>query len=790
MNPLSPFTYYRRHKRSALLQVALISLATVGLFILVAVLDTIPMRANVSYLTKFSQVIPTGGALDPTVVSQIETHPDVARTIPDNGLSISMPTLFGTDNQRLMGVSLEDAQYLMQHCGVRIKEGRIFEPRTNEIVLSEQVVRAMNLQIGSEIGRAIDTDYYEAVSAPLVLVGILEGDPSTISKATLRTGPEPGVRMGFVSSEYLSSHELYAPRTSSLLVVAKTGRGAVVEDFLETTIRSKFTEVQTFTSLAEMFNAARVGIYVIFGVVNSVVAVAMAFTVGIINRIAIAKRLGEFGLLHAMGRHKKQLIRRLTLETAAVAGIGFLVGLGVALTILSWLKNGFFYNLGVELYLSNPAPFCFVLPIPLIIVALTFLSVRRIFAQLDAVDIVERGKLSEESKGRKAVKGSSAKPLSSLTFYARHRRRGVLMILSTALMVLGITLPVFLFSAMASAMMPYMEYLQYVSAISPVHSELDPGIVGQIRSHPAVAHTVPAIRLGMRMVLPPGGGTDINIYGISEDDLAILLELFGMHVQEGRLPRPRSNEVVLSAAIAANRNLRVGDVIGGETDNDNTFIADNLPTEMIVVGILSPDNPWIGFASFEYLRSHELTASRNPRLLIIPREGQKQTLDSWLEESVDSTQTRIITHDIQERDYREMTTATVLTFAVLECMIAAVAAVALATLNHIFFTQRREEFGILNAVGRSRRWLVWRTMKETGSVVSVAWVVGAVLCGIGLLCMQNLVYGPRGLTLDFFSLAPWLLTTPVPLAVALASAGTVAWALSRLDPIAIVERRT
>jgi hypothetical protein len=64
-----------------------------------------------------------------------------------------------------------------------------------------------------------------------------------------------------------------------------------------------------------------------------------------------------------------------------------------------------------------------------------------------------------------------------------------------------------------------------------------------------------------------------------------------------------------------------------------------------------------------------------------------------------------------------------------------------------------------------------------------------VLCGVGLLGMQSLVYAPRGLTLDFFSLAPWLLTTPVPLAVALASVGTIAWMLSKLDPVAVIERR-
>ena len=789
MRPLSPLTYYLRHKRSALLQVALISLAAAGLFILVGVLDAIPMRANVSYIAKLSRVSPTGGALDPTVVSQVQTHPDVARTIPDNGLRISLPSLLGTDSQRLLGVSPENAQYLMQHCGLRLKEGRMFEPRSNEFVLSEEVARALDLELGSEIGRAIDQNYYEAVSAPLVLVGILEGDPS----ASLRTSPAvntgPSVRLGFVSAEYLNSHELYAPRATSLLVVAKAGRKAAVDSFLETTISSKYTEVETFALVASFTKVMRVGVYVIFGVVNSVVAVAVAFVVGIINRIAITSRLSEFGLLHALGRSNKHLIRRLTLETAAVAGIGCLIGLGIALAIMSWLKNSLFYNLGMELDLLNLAPLCFVLPIPLIVVALTFLSVKRIFARLDAVDIVERGKLSEEIKARRAAKRSSSRPLSFLTFYLRHRRRGVLTILSTALMVLGIALPVFLFSAVTSAMVPFFEYLQHVSEILPAHSELDPGLVGQIKSHPAVARIIPAIPLGMRMILPPGGGTDVRIYGISEANLPVLLESFGLHVQEGRLPQPRSNEIVLSAAIAANRDLHVGDEIGGETDNGDTLVVDNIPTEMVIVGILSPDRPWVGFASYEYLQGHELTSSRNPRLLIIPREGQKQRLDSWLEGSVDSTQTRIVIYDIEEREYKEMTTSTVLTFSLLEWMIAAVAAVALATLNYIFFTQRREEFGIMNAIGRSRLWLVWRTMKETSSVVGIAWIIGAMLCGIGLLGVQSLVYAPRGLSLDISNLTPWLLTMSLPLAVVTVSTGTIGHMLRKLDPVSVIERR-
>ena len=63
------------------------------------------------------------------------------------------------------------------------------------------------------------------------------------------------------------------------------------------------------------------------------------------------------------------------------------------------------------------------------------------------------------------------------------------------------------------------------------------------------------------------------------------------------------------------------------------------------------------------------------------------------------------------------------------------------------------------------------------------------VCGVGLLAAQNLVYGPRSLTIDMFNLTPWLLTMSLPLTVVLISTGTIAWMLSRLDSVSIVERR-
>lgn len=127
--------------------------------------------------------------------------------------------------------------------------------------------------------------------------------------------------------------------------------------------------------------------------------------------------------------------------------------------------------------------------------------------------------------------------------------------------------------------------------------------------------------------------------------------------------------------------------------------------------------------------------------------------------------------------------------AVLEAIIALVAAAALAALNYIFFAQRREEFGILNAAGRSRVWLVLRSVKESASTVMLAWLIGAAAYVLLLVCAQSVIYTPRGLRLDMFNPTPWLFTLPIPLVVVASATGTIARILSGVDPVSITERR-
>ena len=89
MNPLASLTYYKRHQGNTLLLVIIIILATMGLFLMVAVLDTIPLRVNANYLNYVTLIYPkAGNDVESGIVSQLQIRPDVDRVISETGLNI------------------------------------------------------------------------------------------------------------------------------------------------------------------------------------------------------------------------------------------------------------------------------------------------------------------------------------------------------------------------------------------------------------------------------------------------------------------------------------------------------------------------------------------------------------------------------------------------------------------------------------------------------------------------------------------------------------------------------
>ena len=791
MNPLSAWTFYRRHKRRAMLLLGLIALVTIGLYLLAALswaMFVEPMRSNHMFLSKFSIVLPPGieDELDASVAAQIRANPDVARVIPASGMQIALPEVMGggADWFHLLSLMEEDVPYVMEKCGATLKEGRPVQPRTNGIMLSEQVAANLGLQVGDTIQDSINPELYGNIVDPLAVVGIMESD----------------VRLGIISHEFSSSHELYRRFPLRFLVVAQEGREAAVDSFLRNEIRAAGVGVQTFQWLTEWMASEYRATYSLLIPIIAIVAIVITVVIGVINRIAFTRRLPEFGILHAAGHSKRWLTRRLTMETGVLACTGWMVGIGLSWLILYVLKLALFAPRGHDLSAIALAPAALIIPIPISVIGFTLISVGRIFSQLDAVAVVEQGELSlEENRHQTApVSESSPKPLASWTFYKRHRRRAVLLIGAMGLMIMAVALVIFLLAVTYDAERAGLGNLSRMSIVGSLPgSSLGPAVTTQVRTHPAVERAIrvaPRHKILTIMIPPLGGGADASPYGVYAEDMAYLVELYGLELKEGHLPRPRTNEMVISEVVAQNRDLKIGDVIG-DPDHPAYPNAPRSLAEFVISGIFArptaEDENWLAFVSLEFLESHEAYNIPDdvPRLIVVPKAGQKAALDDWLENELASDEVWVATYRRQVARAQQKTRSMILTIALLESVIAIVAAIALAVLNYIFVSQRQSEFGVLHALGYGRLRLVWRTVREAAFTTGAAWGLSAILCLIGLLYLQFRVFTPLGLKLNLLNLTPWLFTLPIPIAVLAVTSGTIARTLSKLDPVSIIEGR-
>jgi ABC-type lipoprotein release transport system permease subunit len=623
---------------------------------------------------------------------------------------------------------------------------------------------------------------------------------------------------GFVSYEYLDSHELYQPRTTNWLILPRPGSRIAVNDFVSDLIAQNTGApspyLQSFEGEMEALVIGQVqqGTGVVFAFLDGLAAIAAALVVGIVHRIAITHRLPELGLLYAAGYGKRRLVRRLVLEIAVIAGVGWAIGLLCEYAFAFLLSETFFAAQGLSMNVADPTLLLYTLPTPLVVVAWITVSVNRTLNRLDPVAIIERGELSIENVGSREqkVRGkkqrkerSSPRPLSSWTFFLRHRRRSMLLLVAIGLMVLGVALPRFINTVQNDSMLPgYLSYTSHATIISPgfTYREIPPDIVAQIRTHPTVAHVIPVKPMSMVTNVPMYGElAPMPVYAVREQDLPILLDVYGLRLGEGELVQPRSDRVVLTSALARNRNLALGDEIGHPVNE-----RDGMPTELTVVGLLESTRPalveragydlpplprWVGFASYEYVDSHERYAGTPTHMLVVPVKGRDSEMETWLRETIASPHVEIETLDTSYRRWQGLVQISQ-TIADIGIIILTVAAgLALTILNYIFFAQRRDEFGTLHAVGYSRAALLARALQESVSITAVAWLIGAAICIVGVLCFQTYVYTPVGTSVDLANPTPWLFTLPIPLAVIAASAGTIAWALSRLDPVTIIERR-
>jgi ABC-type antimicrobial peptide transport system permease subunit len=180
------------------------------------------------------------------------------------------------------------------------------------------------------------------------------------------------------------------PDRPSLIVVPKAGQKGVLDEWLENELAGKDVSVLTHRQqVARVRQSAQSQMFAM-ALLQGAIAIVTAIALAVLNYIYVSQRQSEFGVLHALGYGRRQLVGRVLRETAYTTAMAWAFSVIIILGGMLYLKLGVFASLGLTFNLLNAGPWLYTIPIPVAVLAVTTGSTARTLSKLDPVTIIER----------------------------------------------------------------------------------------------------------------------------------------------------------------------------------------------------------------------------------------------------------------------------------------------------------------------------------------------------------------------------------------------------------------
>jgi len=387
---------------------------------------------------------------------------------------------------------------------------------------------------------------------------------------------------------------------------------------------------------------------------------------------------------------------------------------------------------------------------------------------------------------RKGVKRRKRilRPLAPSTYLLRNLGKTIPL---TAVIVLAVTLVSGIIAMIDS--IPYSirtvyKYAREDIGITPRGDpSLLPGLVKDIeKNSPIPISRVIICRATSSMVRSIVGKWPFIMLGLKQEDMRFYAARQGTQSISGRYPTPGKAEALVSRPVAKNLGLKLGSTILKPDDIDNYS-----PVPVKVVGIAETDR-WFMMDPIEYQRENYFPPIDDA--MIFARDSAEQDkLDHWAVKRFKGQRPLVFAYFEIEKNTREMFATLYMILNVVIAALALVITFMMGMLMNIYQSQRLVEFGLLQAIGYTKKQLLRRVLAESVTVIFVGWVLGLALT-YGLLRLASAVLmEPKAYALDVFDRQAYAYTIPIPLAILVVAIATVVLRFRRFDPVGVVERR-
>jgi putative ABC transport system permease protein len=372
-------------------------------------------------------------------------------------------------------------------------------------------------------------------------------------------------------------------------------------------------------------------------------------------------------------------------------------------------------------------------------------------------------------------------------YYVRNWRQTQTLLIINGLSIFLVTAIVSLVYAISDNQLnAFKRYQHYTELI--ITPDVESEIVPSLEALPSVYQVIPVpiAQIGYPLFL--SGEWAFTIYGLNQAQMEELIELSGVELIGGRLPKPNTNEVVLPDLLMRAKNKSLFDSVGSDVDPEEEILLG----EFQIVGILKGEAR-TAFADARYL-SNNYEPARTLTYLLLPQPGELVALNQAANQVVQdcSSCTRnsivaIYSYEDVRLSVRKMMEAALTALLMIQLLVIGITSLGIGALNNFYFGRRQQEYGILYAIGYRRSKIVSQTLLEIIMLQIIAWLVGLTFSYLFSLGVRILFFAPKGYTFGL-TFTGFLYTLPLLMAAILFSLVPIIRKLRQLDPVLVIER--
>lgn len=261
-----------------------------------------------------------------------------------------------------------------------------------------------------------------------------------------------------------------------------------------------------------------------------------------------------------------------------------------------------------------------------------------------------------------------------------------------------------------------------------------------------------------------------NCYIVFSDKIKEIFNLCNFTLSKGHMPNRDSNEIVVHESILRNKKLKVGDDMG----------------ELKIVGSYNGRSK----LSFGCLSKEKKTtyAEGITSYILFSKTDSLEQMNNQLSKLSDERWEKYTYSEALQTLNKEFSTINLILFIVV-LMVSACLSIAMAALVYTIYSNRYDEFAIMNAIGYRKRDIKRLIFQETVIMSLVAWLLGYVLSIGALVLTDKLIYADMGQSMDILTIEGVLYTLLIPVLVVLCTTLPSIRKLSKTDLITIIERR-